>query len=76
MVCKLTFGVPPGRKYWCFNPCYVGLWSVSFAKRLMKRGIGGFNPCYVGLWSVSPVWLMLAAANLIVSILVMLDYGL
>ena len=52
MVCKLTFGVPPGRKYWCFNPCYVGLWSVSFAKRLMKRGIGGFNPCYVGLWSV------------------------
>ena len=37
----------------CFNPCYVGLWSVSVMVAHFFLSISGFNPCYVGLWSVS-----------------------
>ena len=38
-----------------FNPCYVGLWSVSTHYAAAGRSKSGFNPCYVGLWSVSRV---------------------
>ena len=38
----------------CFNPCYVGLWSVSQDQTgLTTVMLDSFNPCYVGLWSVS-----------------------
>ena len=36
-----------------FNPCYVGLWSVSDCRLTPAEINVGFNPCYVGLWSVS-----------------------
>ena len=35
-----------------FNPCYVGLWSVSLVALTVNLIFLGFNPCYVGLWSV------------------------
>ena len=36
-----------------FNPCYVGLWSVSRERGRCSMGRAQrFNPCYVGLWSV------------------------
>ena len=37
----------------CFNPCYVGLWSVRSFEPLIMVFSKCFNPCYVGLWSVS-----------------------
>ena len=66
---------PPVACHKCFNPCYVGLWSVSLLWR--RSGVAGlrFNPCYVGLWSVS-CWRSHYLIPKIVSILVMLDYGL
>ena len=61
----------------CFNPCYVGLWSVS-GYRLSVNAASklGFNPCYVGLWSVRGIEVIYTVAVIAVSILVMLDYGL
>ena len=35
-----------------FNPCYVGLWSVSPNTKKGLDQLVCFNPCYVGLWSV------------------------
>ena len=35
-----------------FNPCYVGLWSVSISASCGAASGTCFNPCYVGLWSV------------------------
>jgi len=56
MVCKavvLSSVSPPNTS---FNPCYVGLWSVSRSIRHSRFMSGStcFNPCYVGLWSVRP----------------------
>ena len=39
-----------------FNPCYVGLWSVSILVFPLTCVVLSFNPCYVGLWSVSLVF--------------------
>ena len=48
--------------------------SQPFTSRELK-GIS-FNPCYVGLWSVSPKQMWIIMRLTLVSILVMLDYGL
>jgi len=59
-----------------FNPCYVGLWSVSRRCGSLGFRVSGFNPCYVGLWSVSAEKRRQRQFGEQVSILVMLDYGL
>ena len=53
MVCKTSGNCWQWRKNRCFNPCYVGLWSVSDCRLTPAEINVGFNPCYVGLWSVS-----------------------
>ena len=55
MVCKLTFFGLAFLALTCFNPCYVGLWSVRVSTVFGGFCLACFNPCYVGLWSVS--WL-------------------
>ena len=76
MVCKYPVGAIHNITNISFNPCYVGLWSVSALACLGVFGTRCFNPCYVGLWSVS-IYAMAERVRLDpVSILVMLDYGL
>jgi len=60
----------------CFNPCYVGLWSVRTTDSSIETIYGSFNPCYVGLWSVRLRNAVKLLGGGYVSILVMLDYGL
>ena len=52
MVCKLTFFGLAFLALTCFNPCYVGLWSVRVSTVFGGFCLACFNPCYVGLWSV------------------------
>ena len=59
MVCKTSVSIPLVRDILCFNPCYVGLWSVRFWQWSDISFLHGFNPCYVGLWSVRPCDLVL-----------------
>ena len=53
MVCKWSVAQVLETSLPRFNPCYVGLWSVSGCGTLLPMRMAGFNPCYVGLWSVS-----------------------
>jgi len=100
MVCKGTWGTTVDVVSGCFNPCYVGLWSVRLSPLTGRRHLQSFNPCYVGLWSVrlpvdpgrnqcrsfNPCYVGLWSVSfpafgtlalcILVSILVMLDYGL
>mgnify|MGYP006916487748 CR=1 FL=1 len=76
MVCKLTFFGLAFLALTCFNPCYVGLWSVRVSTVFGGFCLACFNPCYVGLWSVSNAKLRGPFIVNRVSILVMLDYGL
>ena len=43
---------------------------------MKQYNMEGFNPCYVGLWSVSRGERLYCDNESLVSILVMLDYGL
>ena len=76
MVCKCSAKVYRRSFEARFNPCYVGLWSVRglICKRSLENF--SFNPCYVGLWSVRWAGRVGGGYREIVSILVMLDYGL
>ena len=76
MVCKAIEEVQRLIAKLSFNPCYVGLWSVSLPLSILRANLSTcFNPCYVGLWSVSGNTRD-ASRRQAVSILVMLDYGL
>ena len=77
MVCESTgeiWTINPATP--CLNPCFNGICSASFDKKLSNSIIGSLNPCFNGIWSAREYRPAALELFLIVLILVLMEYGL